>query len=305
MEKGKIMKLKLRHLDVFDALFDAGSVSRAAQRLNLSQPAVSLALGHLEKELGFQLFHRDRGFFAPTNEALLLYDEVQKSMVALARVEKRADEIRSGETGAIRIGTNGTLAFHFLPGMIAEFQKDYPDVYIEIRMQASRQISSWVASRQIDIGFIDTPVPVAGLEAEIHSLECVCIMQEDDPLTGCETIRPGDLKGRQIVAITGDHNVDRQLQEVMSNAEVAVEYKVSCTYFALARRLVSSGNYLALVDPINGSAPNQDGVVYRPFAPAIFHELAMITSRNQKPDRVETRFKTIISDRLRQYTAKR
>ncbi|XDZ66511.1 LysR family transcriptional regulator [Alphaproteobacteria bacterium LSUCC0684] len=296
------MKLKMRHLDVFDALFDAGSVSRAAERLNISQPAVSLALGNLEKELGFQLFHRDRGFFAPTSEALLLYDEVQKSMAALSRVEKRADEIRSGESGAIRIGTNGTLAFNFLPGIIAEFQQDYPDVYIEIIIQASRQISSWVASRQIDIGFIDTPVPVAGLEAEIHPLPCVCIMREDDALTHLDRIGPRDLKDRHIIAITGDHNVDRQLQKVMSIEGVELKYKVSCTYFALARRLVSSGNYLAIVDPINGSVPNTDGVVSRPFDPPIFHDLAMITSHDQKPDRVETRFKNIISARLDQHS---
>jgi len=90
------MHIKLRHLEVFNALFEAGSVSRAAERLNLSQPAVSIALSNLEDQTGFRLFHRDRGFFAPTNEALLLRDEVQQGITALARVDKRAEEIRSG-----------------------------------------------------------------------------------------------------------------------------------------------------------------------------------------------------------------
>ena len=52
------MMLKMRHLQVFNALLDAGSVSRAAQRLNLTQPAVSIALSNFEAELGFRLFHR-------------------------------------------------------------------------------------------------------------------------------------------------------------------------------------------------------------------------------------------------------
>ena len=128
------------------------------------------------------MFHRERGFFAPTNEALMLYEEVQKSMDALSRLNERADGIRSGKAGAIRIGTNVTLAFHFLPRLIYEFQREYPDVYIDIKLQASRQISSWVASRQIDIGLIDTPVPVADLNAHIYALKCVCIMHADDPL---------------------------------------------------------------------------------------------------------------------------
>ena len=60
------MPLKIRHLEVFDALVEAGSVSRAADRLNLTQPAVSIALSKLEADLGFRLFHRERGYFAPT-----------------------------------------------------------------------------------------------------------------------------------------------------------------------------------------------------------------------------------------------
>ena len=89
------MRLKPRQLEVFNALFDAGSVSRAAERLNLSQPAVSVALGNLEDQLGFRLFHRDRGFFAPTNEAMLMRDEVRQGLDAFARVEQRAAEIRA------------------------------------------------------------------------------------------------------------------------------------------------------------------------------------------------------------------
>ena len=297
-----MMKLKMRHLDVFDALFNSGSVSRAAQRLNLTQPAVSLALSSLEKQLGFTLFHRERGFFAPTNEALMLYEEVQKSMDALSRLNERADGIRSGKAGAIRIGTNGTLAFHFLPRLIYEFQREYPDVYIDIKLQASRQISSWVASRQIDIGLIDTPVPVVDLNAHIYALKCVCIMHADDPLSQLTTIHPKHLDKRQIVAITGSHNVDRQLQTIMSKAEIELNYKVSCFYFSLARRLVASGEYLALVDPINGSASMADDVISRPFHPSVFHELAVITSRKVKPDKIESQFLKIINDRLSAYT---
>ena len=134
----------------------------AAERLNLSQPAVSIALGNLEAELGFRLFHRDRGFFAPTNEALLLHDEVQQGITALARVDQRAKEIRSGATGAISIATNGAMSYNFLPQVIADFQRDFPETHVELRVHSSRRIAAWVGSRQTDIGLIDAPVPVAG-----------------------------------------------------------------------------------------------------------------------------------------------
>ncbi len=168
------MPLKLRHLEVFNAVFEAGSVSNAALRLNLTQPAVSIALGNLEEELGFRLFHRKRGFFAPTGEALQLRGEITQGLMALARVEQRADEVRRGWARGLSIATNGALSMNFLPRQITEFQTLHPGTHIELRVHSSRQIADWTASGQIDIGLIDTPVPVAGLKADIFSMFLQC-----------------------------------------------------------------------------------------------------------------------------------
>lgn len=292
------MRLKLRHLDVFNALYDAGSVSRAAQRLNLSQPAVSVALGNLEAELGFRLFHRDRGFFAPTNEAALLHQDVQRGVAAMARLEQRAEEVRTGSMGRISVATNGVLAFNLLPALIAQFRRDHPGTHIDIRVHSSRDIASFVGNRQIDLGFIDVPVPVAGLQAERFRFECVCIFRRDDALAARDVIRPQDLEGRSVIAVTGDHAVDRQLRRVMSDAGTGLEQNVSSSYFAIARNLVSAGDNVAIVDPLNGKATLKDGVIWRPFAPMILHELAMITHRDQPLSITAERFRDRVRERL-------
>lgn len=275
------MRIKLRHLEVFNALIEAGSVSRAAARLGLSQPAVSIALGNLEEALGFRLFHRDRGFFAPTSEATLLHDEVTRGLMALARFEQRAEEIRTGITGGVSIATNGALAFNFLPGVVAAFQHAFPETRVEMRVHSSRRIASWVGSRQIDLGFIDAPVPVAGLAAETFRMECVCILREDDPLAAEQVIRPQSLDGRAVIAVTGDHNVDRQLEQLMSDAGSVLRYTASSYYFAIARNMVAAGDAVSIIDPINGTVDLGDGVTWRPFAPPVYHELVMIASREQ------------------------
>lgn len=296
------MRLKLRHLEVFSALFDAGSVSRAAQRLNLSQPAVSVALGKLEEELGFRLFHRDRGFFAPTSEAILLHDEVQQGITALARVEQRADEIRSGATAGISVATNGAMSYNFLPKVIAEFQRDYPGTFVELRVHSSRRIASWVGSRQIDIGLIDAPVPVAGLNTKLVRMECVCIMREDDPLAALDVITPTDLTNRPVIAVTGDHSIDRQLAQIMAHAQTPLVHNASSYFYAIARNLVAAGTNISIIDPVNGKAPLADGVVWRPFAPSIIHELAMITSKDTPDGIAATLFQARIADALTAYS---
>lgn len=275
------MSLKIRHLEVFNALIDAGSVSRAAERLNLTQPAVSIALNNLEASLGFRLFHRKRGFFAPTGEAMQLHNEVARGLLAVSRIEQRADEIRTGATGAVSIATNGALAVNFLPKIIVRYQDANPGINVELRVHSSRQIASWTSGRQIDIGLIDTPVPVAGLQAELFHLECVCIMHESDPLTDQAIVQPEHLAGRSIVTITGDHLVDRQLEKLLSETNTGVERNVSSYFFAIARNIVASGKNISIIDPINGTVDLSDGVIWRPFSPAIRHELAMITSKGQ------------------------
>jgi len=275
------MHIKQRHLEVFDAVIASGSISRAAAQLNLSQPAVSIALANLEESIGFKLFQRDRGFFAPTREAFLLQDEMAQGLLALSRVSQRISEIRAGSTGSIRIATNGAMAVHFLPPLIAAYQRDHSDVNIDILVRSSRQVADWVSSRQIDIGLIDTPVPVAGLNAKLFNLTCVCVMHQNDPLAVKQTITPADLTGRSVVAITGQHMVDRQLDSLLAAADVTVERHISSYFFAIARNIAAAGNALAIIDPTNGKANLSDGVIWRPFVPRIHHELAIITPSDQ------------------------
>ena len=275
------MQIKQRHLEVFDAIIAAGSISRAATQLNLSQPAVSIAIANFEELIGFKLFQRDRGFFAPTREALLLQDEMAQGLLALSRVSQRVSEIRAGSVGSVRIATNGAMAIHFLPPLIAAYQRDHSDVNIDILVRSSRQVADWVSSRQIDIGLIDTPIPVAGLNATLFNLECVCVMHEDDPLAVKRLISPTDLAGRSIVAITGQHMVDRQLDALLTAAGVIVERHISSYFFAIARNIIAVGNELAIIDPTNGKANLNDGVTWRPFAPRVNHEMAIITPSDQ------------------------
>lgn len=288
--------LKLRHLEVFVALIEAGSVSRAAQKLNLTQPAVSVALSNMEADMGFRLFHRSKGFFVPTSEALLLHTEVEQGLYAVSRIKQRVKEIRSGATGGTCIALNGVLAMNLMPQLIAEFHKDFEDVNVEMRIHSSRQISSWVSNQQIDIGIIDAPVPVAGLNSELFHSECVCIMHKDDPLSKYKVIKPKHLEDRSVISITGDHVVDHQLEKYLLEKNISIKRNFSSYYFAIARRMVAQGEKVAIVDCFNGKADLGDGVEWRPFKPRISNEIAMITSSDQPLGQVAQE----IHDRIRQ-----
>jgi DNA-binding transcriptional LysR family regulator len=292
------MHITLRHLQVFEAVMEAGSISRAAEMLNLSQPAVSIGLSKFEHELGFRLFHRTKGYFAPTSEALLLHLEAERSLLSIERIQGRAREIRAGGVGAVSIASNGACAINLLPWVIAEFQQDHPEVRIDLKVRSSRKIASWVAGRQVDIGLIDAPVPIPGLNADIIRTPCVCILQETDPLCRENRIAPEHLAGRSVISITGDHSIDRQLDRLCAERGVTIERRVSSSFFAIARNLVRAGAGVAMVDAVNGKADLGDGVTWRKFEPAIYFELALIITPEPELPEAATAFLSILCTKL-------
>lgn len=296
------MHLTIRHLEVFDAVMTAGSISGAAERLNLSQPAVSVSLSNLEKSLGFPLFHRAKGFFAPTAEAQLLYVETELSLLALDRLADRAREISAGTVGGVTIASNGAAAINLLPRVIAGFRRLRPGVHIDLKVRSSRQVASWVAGGQADIGMLDTPVPVSGVDARIFRLPCVCIMREDDALAQRSRITPADLAGRSIIAVTGDHGIDRQVEQAFGAASIALERHVQGSYFAIIRNLVRAGAGVSIVDCTNGAVETGDGVTWRPFEPLVVYELAMIRASYRAMQRSAEAFLSEVSAAIMEST---
>lgn len=279
-------KIKIRQLEVFSVLMESGSISGAAELLSLSQPAISIALSNLEEEVGFQLFHRQRGYFAPTTEAQLLHTETEKGLLAFSRVERCAADIAAGTVGSITIASNGAAGINLLPQLIAEFHQLHPSVSIDLKIRSSRKIASWVSGRHVDIGVIDAPVLVDGIESEQFDYPCVCIMPDTDELTKHTIITPELLAGRVVIGITGDHEIDRELDRLLAESSMVADRSITGSYFAIIRNMVRAGAGIALIDAINGCMPLADGVVWREFQPTINFKLALLTPTgvtNSKP----------------------
>lgn len=107
--------MRLRHIEIFQAIRQTGSISGAAQLLHVSQPAVTKVLQHAELQLGFPLFLRVRGKLQPTPEALELEREVDKVSESLQGVRRLAQNLRRAPGHSLRIGATPALALALLP----------------------------------------------------------------------------------------------------------------------------------------------------------------------------------------------
>jgi DNA-binding transcriptional LysR family regulator len=160
------MAMRLRHIEVFHAVMQAGSLSAAADLLNISQPAASKMLAQAEQSLGIALFKRLPGGLKPTPEALLLFQETKTLHLSLERVRHLARNLASHPGGMLRIGCIPSLGLSLVPQAVAAFTRLCPDVSINIRTENNETLSALLLAREIDVGIAFEPVEQPGISIE-------------------------------------------------------------------------------------------------------------------------------------------
>ena len=151
----------LTQLKVLRAIVDEGNFKRAAEKLYISQPAVSQQIQLLEKRLNVPVFyrHKRKAKLTETGELLLKYSD---RIFSLCEETCRAlDELQSIETGKLIIGASQTTGTYLMPKLIGLFRHNYPQVAVELQIHSTRKVSWGVASGQIDLGIVGGEVPNA------------------------------------------------------------------------------------------------------------------------------------------------
>ena len=143
-----------RQLAAFCAVVEKSSFSQAAERLGVTQPAVSLQVRALEERLGQTLLDRSGRRVEPTEAGLRLYRSAQRM---LALEEQLYDEVASdsGElTGTLAIGASTGPGAHLVPLLLCEFQRDHPDLHVALSIWDTQTVSDNVASRELELGVV-------------------------------------------------------------------------------------------------------------------------------------------------------
>ncbi len=160
--------MELRHLRYFVAVAEELNFTRAAERLGISQPPLSLQIRQLEKELGTPLFHRRARSVELTDAGRLLLEEAR---VILKQVQTAKSGVRRrgrGETGRIVVGSAGATYFHaIIPEIIREYGMRYPDIILAPQASNTALLVARLRAGQVDIALIRPPIDnVEGLTIE-------------------------------------------------------------------------------------------------------------------------------------------
>ena len=142
----------------FIVVYETSNISKAAEILFISQPAVSHNIKELEKQLGVQLFYKKSNGMSATTEATTLYKYVSNAFNSIWKGEMTISDMAGLKTGVVRIGTQSSLTVLFLSNLITEFRQKYPNIKIEITCKSSAELLSMLQTQSIDILIENQPI---------------------------------------------------------------------------------------------------------------------------------------------------
>lgn len=259
-----------RMIEAFHAVVQGGGVTRAAELLNVSQPSVSRLISDLETRIGLRLFERRGARLRATPAGLELFDEVERSFLALGRVEQAAAVIRDRAAGALAVAAMSALGYSLLPGLLAELRKaGAPPVRLHV--VPSQVALGMLASRQVDVAFSTIP-PAAAIGRPVghYALEAQAILPPGHPLAAAAgPVEAAELAAFPMVALsTGSlarADTDRAFAALGIHPTIAVETMQAHS----AAQLVGAGIGFAIVDPMTASTYRATGGRVRPFRPRL------------------------------------
>jgi DNA-binding transcriptional LysR family regulator len=214
----------LDQLRILKAIAAEGSFKRAADSLYVSQPAVSLQVQNLERQLDVPLFDRGgrRAQLTEAGHLLLSYGE---KILSLCQETCRAiEDLQNLQGGTLIVGASQTTGTYLLPRMIGMFRQKYPDVAVQLHVHSTRRTAWSVANGQVDLAIIGGEIPAELVESlEIIPYaedELALILPMSHPLSKLETIQREDLYKLQFIALDSQSTIRKVIDQVLARCDI-------------------------------------------------------------------------------------
>lgn len=214
----------LDQLRILKAIAAEGSFKRAADTLYVSQPAVSLQVQNLEKQLNVPLFDRGGRKAQLTEAGHLLLSYGEKVLTLCQETCRAIEDLQNLQGGTLIVGASQTTGTYLLPRMIGLFHQKYPDVSVQLQVHSTRRTSWGVANGQVDLAIIGGEVP-GELRDTLNILpyaedELALILPVFHPLAKVEMIQKEDLYRLNFISLDSQSTIRKVIDKVLTRCDI-------------------------------------------------------------------------------------
>ncbi|MFS8050296.1 LysR family transcriptional regulator [Rhizobium sp. BR 314] len=272
--------LNLDQLTAFVSVVDLGSFTAAADRIGLTQPAISLQVKLLEKRLGVRLIERVGRRAQPSPAGIELLPHARRILDDCAMAEEAMTPYREGSAGRVRIGTGGTASIHLLPRAIAAAKKRMPELEIIVRVGNTNNIVRDIEANRLDLAVITLPASGRSLEIEsFYDDEILAVAPKGS------TIPPDGpdaefMRDKTLMLYEGG-NTRHMTNEWFVAAGVRPDPSMEFGSVEAIKELVAAGLGWSLLPAMALKNGNQDDLATSPIRPRLVRQLGMALRRDK------------------------
>lgn len=261
--------MNLRQIETFRAVMLSGGISDAARLLKVTQPGVSRTIKHLETQLGFRLFQRLKGRLIPTQEARLLFDQVQAVYQGVQGIDDFAQALRTGSHATLRVVCSPSLGLEVVPQGLAAWWARAPSSRFALEILPSPALMDAVVSGQSDVGLCAAEVEHPMLRSvRLGHMDMVCIAPSQVNIGHKRHVSPADVAKLPFIAFDAQTHQGQQVRAAFDHAGLAFSPLATVRFARTACSLVAAGLGVAFVDPLTASHVHS-GLHTHPIRPVI------------------------------------
>lgn len=278
----RIYRTDLKLLRYFLAVAEELHFGRAAARLNMSQPPLSIHIKELENQLGTLLFIRHSRSVVLTHAGKVLMEESRRLLASANEALARVEQIGRGEAGRIELGVVGTAMWGRMRPVMHRFLKAYPNVEIVFREKSPAMQMALLSRRELDAGIWRMAIkPMAGFTSiRLHEASFLVALPEEHPLTQKNAISLSALQNEYFVTLPSAHSDWAFLQQVCQLAGFSPLIVREAVEPQTVLAMISMGMGITLIAD-SYAQMKWPGVVFRPLEERIPADLYIVYDREQ------------------------
>lgn len=294
-----------RQISYFMWVYEEGSLRAAAERAKVGQPALSMQLQQLEKELAVQLFKRTNKGVEPTSAARRLYAHCQIITQNIMRARSEMSELAQVEenlSGNLSIGLPPPLSRGILGEALARFMDAYPAVRVSIAEAYTETLTEWVQSGRVDLCIGSRPAE-AKMLMQRHIFRDSIVLMSGQPING-PTLTPIDLSqvaDLRLILPASKNQIAEIVTRNIEEGTIIASRTVEIDGWVAAHELIQTSRW-ALFTPYMGvfGLKDQNFYIYPIERPKIVFDLYLIFDQRRPLSPIAMRFVNIIQDKLKQ-----
>ncbi len=229
--------MSLSKYEIFKTIVEVGSLTKAAEKLNMTQSGVSYAMSSLETEMGFPLLKRDRTGIRLTTNGQRIIKHIERIMLEEEKLRQEIIAINSIVSGVVKIGTLSSVSMQWLPGIFSLFNKHYPHIECKTYLGCYDEMNEWILDGTVDFGFLSLPTSKPFEVLPLAKDKLFVLLPPDHPLRDKTALTFEEIKNERFIMPQwgSDDNIRQLLHQQDLRLQIKYEIMEERTIFAMVQ----------------------------------------------------------------------